>query len=108
MGRGKTCEEDDGLARNIVAVKQSGSSFSGLSQMTFRLTVGGFYKDPRSTRLFYFNNFHRKKSNPVKMAQASFSGGELISWSPASCGTHLFMSHLRGRSRGGVLVLSQQ
>jgi hypothetical protein len=54
------------------------------------------------------NNFHSNESNPVKMAQASFSGGELISWSPAYCGTHLVMSHLRGRSRGGVLVLSQQ
>jgi hypothetical protein len=41
MGRGKKCKEDDDLARNIVAVKQKASSFSGLLQMTLRLTVVG-------------------------------------------------------------------
>jgi hypothetical protein len=34
--------------RNSVAVKQSGSGFSGLSQTTLRLTIVGVYKDPRS------------------------------------------------------------
>ncbi|CAN5969113.1 unnamed protein product [Sphagnum jensenii] len=36
------------IRRNSVAVKRSGSGFSGLSQMMLRLTVVGVYKDPRS------------------------------------------------------------
>jgi hypothetical protein len=70
----KTCEEDDGLARNIVAVKHSGSIFSGVSQMMLRLTVVGVYKDPRGTRLFYLDNFHGQKVKPSRRA-TPFSAG---------------------------------
>jgi hypothetical protein len=74
MGRGKTCEEYDGLGRNTVAVKQSGSGFSGLSQMMLRLTVVGVYKDPRGTRLFYLDSFHSQKVKPCGRA-TQFSAG---------------------------------
>jgi len=74
MGRGKTCEEDDGLGRNTVAVKQSGSSFSGLSQMMLRLTVVGVYKDPRAHVSSIWITSTVEKSNPAAEPHSSPQG----------------------------------